>query len=50
MITFEAARSEPEEFCSAGAQTNPLTIRDPDTLEFGDGSLDYPSGVLRRTR
>jgi hypothetical protein len=50
IIILDAAESEPEEFCSAGAQTNPLTIRDANTLEFGDGSLDYASGVLRRTR
>jgi hypothetical protein len=50
VISFEATQSEPEEFCSAGAQSNPVTIRGPNTLEFGDGSTDYPTGVLRRTR
>jgi hypothetical protein len=50
VISFEATQSEPEEFCSAGAQSNPVTIRGPNTLELGDGSSDYPNGVLRRTR
>jgi hypothetical protein len=48
VISFEAIQSEPEEFCSAGTQSNPVTIRDPNTIEFGDGSADYPSGLLRR--
>jgi hypothetical protein len=48
VISFEALESEPEEFCSAGAQSNPVTIRDLNTIEFGDGSTDYPKGLLRR--
>jgi hypothetical protein len=50
VLSFEATESQPEEFCSAGIEINPLVIKDPDTIELGDGTTTYPSAVLRRIR
>ena len=50
MISFEVTESQPEEFCSSAIESNPLTIRDADTIELGDGSANYASGLMRRRR
>ena len=50
MISFEPTESEPEEFCSAGIEKNPVVVRDENTIVFGDGRTDYAHGVLRRWR
>jgi hypothetical protein len=48
VISFEITESKPEEFCSAGIESNPLSFRDRDTIEFGDATTNYPKGVMRR--
>jgi hypothetical protein len=48
VISFEMTGSEPEEFCSAGIESNPLVFRDRDTIELGDLTTNYPKGEMRR--
>jgi hypothetical protein len=50
VISFEPTDSEPEEFCSAGIERNPVVVRDENTIVFGDGTTDYAHGVLLRAR